>query len=810
MLDRYLCIHGHFYQPPRENPWLEAIELQDSAYPFHDWNERIADECYRQNARSRRLDDEGRIIEIVNNYSKISFNFGPTLLSWLENHEPDVYNALLEADKRSMERFGGHGSAMAQAYGHMILPLSNDRDRRTQINWGVRDFERRFGRRPEGMWLPETAVNIPTLEALAEEGVRFTLLAPRQAKRIRPLKGGKWTDVEGEIDPSRAYEAKLPSGRSIALFFYDGPISQAVAFEGLLNSGKVFAERLRSGFHDARDWPQLVHIATDGETYGHHHRHGDMALASALEHIDRDESVRLINYAEFLDAHPPTHEVEIVEDSSWSCVHGVERWRSDCGCHSGMHSHWNQRWRAPLRDSLDWLRDSLIPKFEKAAEEYFKDAWQARADYIDIVLDRTDETIDAFFADHASRTLDERERIRALKLLELQRHAMLMYTSCGWFFDDISGIETVQVIQYAGRAIQLAHELFEENLEDEFLARLERAPSNVPQHGNGRNIYQRFVKPAFVDLTKVGAHFALSSLFEEYEEQTRVYCYDVEVEDERRDRAGKAQLVIGRSRMRSHITQESSRLSYLVLYLGEHIMNCAVREHRNLEEYENVAGRAAEAFRRADFSQILRLLDEFGDGLTFSLASLFRDEQRKVTRQILESTLEEIEETHRRIYEAHAPLMRFLSGLGIPAPAALEMPAEFIMNARIRESLNADPLDPDNLRELVKDAREQSVRFDQATLSFAAEHCAGRLATSVREDPADAERLEQTRHIIAVLNDLPFEVDLSDLQNAYYVVMRDHRPGVADAAKSGDESARHWLSVFDELGGLLNVRVPTA
>ncbi|HWV58185.1 MAG TPA: DUF3536 domain-containing protein, partial [Longimicrobiales bacterium] len=398
-MDRYVCIHGHFYQPPRENPWLERIELQDSAYPYHDWNERINVECYARNGASRILDARDRIIEIVNNYGRISFDFGPTLLVWLEENDPDTYRSILEADRESQRRFSGHGSAMAQAYNHMILPLANPGDRRTQIYWGIRDFRHRFGREPEGMWLPETAVDLDVLEALVAAGIRFTVLAPHQAKRIRQIGRDEWQDVTGgRIDPSRAYRQYLPSGKHIDLFFYDGPISRAVAFEGLLRNGERFASRLVGAFSHDRDWPQLSHIATDGETYGHHHRHGEMALSYAIRHIESHRLAKLTNYGEYLELYPPTHEVEILENTSWSCAHGVERWRSDCGCSTGGQPGWTQAWRQPLRAALDWLRDTLAPRYAEAAAEVFHDPWGARDRYIDVILDRSRDNVDRFLA----------------------------------------------------------------------------------------------------------------------------------------------------------------------------------------------------------------------------------------------------------------------------------------------------------------------------------------------------------------------------------------------------------------------------
>lgn len=499
---RYICVHGHFYQPPRENPWLEAIERQESAGPYHDWNARINAECYAPNAASRILDNRGRIVRIVNNYSKISFNFGATLLDWMKPQAPETYAAILEADRRSLKRFAGHGSAIAQGYGHIIMPLANSRDKRTQVRWGIRDFEERFARKPEGMWLAETAVDVEGLELMAEEGLAFTILAPHQAGAVRRRGAEEWKDVTGSrIDPRRAYRVPLPSGRSITVFFYDGPISRAVAFEQLLENGERFAHRLMDAFEQAGHEHEapLSHIATDGETYGHHHRHGEMALSYALQQFEEHEEIELTNYGAYLERHPPTWEAQIIEDTSWSCVHGVERWRSDCGCNAGG-AGLSQAWRGPLRDALDWLRDTVNPHFERVAGELFHDPWAARDRYIEVILDRSGHSLDRFFQETAVRALDEDERIRGLKLMELQRQAMMMYTSCGWFFDDLSGIETIQVMQYVGRVVQLAQKLFADPIEEEFLGLLSRAHSNVPEKGDGRQVYETSVRPEMVDL----------------------------------------------------------------------------------------------------------------------------------------------------------------------------------------------------------------------------------------------------------------------------------------------------------------------
>jgi alpha-amylase/alpha-mannosidase (GH57 family) len=491
---RYVCVHGHFYQPPREDPTTGRIEPQPSAEPYADWNERINAECYAPNAQARILDDAGAVARRVNNYTRISFNFGPTLLTWLATADPTTYRAVLRADRESQRRYSGHGSALAQAYNHAILPLCNDRDRRTQVIWGIEDFRFRFGRHPEGLWLPEAAVDLQSLELLAQYGIRFTLLSPAQASQFRSFGDSSWIDAaEGRIDPRRPYRLQLPSGRTLDLFFYDGPISQAIAFEHLLSSGDALVERLLAA-HDDRTNAQLVHVATDGESYGHHHAHGEMALAYALFAMETGNRVELTNYGEFLERFPPRHEVRIVEPSSWSCHHGVERWSTACGC--GADSPDDLRWRAPLRAALDWLRDRLITIYEEHARRHLHDPWNARDDYIRVVLDADPSRVSEFFAKHGRCDLDDQARSETLALLEMQRHALLMYTSCGWFFEDLARIETVQILRYADRALQIARELSGESLEPEFVELLGRAPSSDPEIADGAQLYRLRVQTA--------------------------------------------------------------------------------------------------------------------------------------------------------------------------------------------------------------------------------------------------------------------------------------------------------------------------
>ena len=498
-----LIIHGHFYQPPRENPWTGIVEAQPNAAPFHDWNERIQAECYGPNASVTIGDPGSGEPRTVNNYRNISFNFGPTLLSWLEQNHRDTYDRIIAADRESLSRHAGHGNAIAQAYGHAILPLCNQRDVRTQIRWGLADFRHRFGREAESIWLPETACNDEVMDALIDEGLRFVILAPHQAKRVRTRSGSDGVkDADpATIDTSVPYlrQHRDASDRSIAVFFYDGPTSRAIAFEKLLRSSEEFVDALAR----AATGKQMVNVATDGETYGHHFKFGDLCLAHALELEAPSRGFEITNYGEFLAAHPPQREIEISngpdgEGTSWSCEHGVARWVRDCGCHTGGDPAWNQSWRRPLRQALDFLRDENTEPFERTRGQLFVYPWLARDESIRLILDKT-ASRERFLYEHAGRWLSGDEQYRALSYLELQRMLLLMYTSCGWFFNDISGIETIQILSYAARAIDLMAQLGLPSVRDGFVEILAQAKSNRPELGNGADIYRRFVEPLKLD-----------------------------------------------------------------------------------------------------------------------------------------------------------------------------------------------------------------------------------------------------------------------------------------------------------------------
>lgn len=844
---RYVCVHGHFYQPPRENPWLETVEVQDSASPFHDWNERITAECYAPNGASRITNKEGQITRILNNYARMSYNFGPTLLSWLEIFASRAYRTILNADRDSRRRYAGHGSALGQVYNHIIMPLASERDARTQIRWGVADFEFRFGRKPEGMWLAETAVSRNVLDLLAQEGIKFTVLAPHQCARVRklaeptapspggagqtvgetarkaagevlentvvapthsvqPMAGDPWIETgNATVDPTHPYLVRLDEGRSIAVFFYDGPASRAIAFEGLLNSGEEFGKRILGSLRPGEDGePQLAHVATDGESYGHHHRHGEMALSYALHWIEAQGLAQPTNYGEFLAKFPPRWGAEVVENSSWSCAHGVERWRGDCGCNGGK-AGWNQAWRGPLRQALDLLRDRTAPLAEKAAEPFLHDLWLARDGYIGVVLDRRPASVERFLAMHSKRLLTAAERVTVFELLELERHTQLMYTSCGWFFDDISGIETVQIIAYAGRVLQLAAKLFGEAgkaLEADFLELLEKARSNVPEQGNGGTVYRKWVQSARIGLEHVGAHYAISSMFRAYPDAGQIFCFDVQRQSYDVLTSGSGRVALGRAQLKSRITEETEEICFAVLHLGDQNLSAAVKcfDAGQLPAWDEFNEAARVAIRRANLPQLIRSIDAFFGSTVYSLTSLFADEQHRILKSILNQTLSEVENSLVRIYEEHATLLHFLGESNVPAPPALALTAGFAINASLRHALEADSYDCPEVARLLRRAELDNVTLDATTLSYAADSRMKRAMIAV-EAAASTQKVSALADGLAIaesLRTLPASSNLWQAQNIWNDLLR--RP-------ESRYWGREWSEGFRKLGTALKISV---
>lgn len=797
MPNHFICIHGHFYQPPRENPWLEDVEVEDSAAPYHDWNERITGECYAPNAVSRVLDGDGKIIELVSNYEKMSFNFGPTLLSWLQRHRGEVYKQIINADVISRSAHAGHGNAIAQCYNHAIMPLASERDKLTQVKWGIADFQFRFGRKPEGMWLPETAVDLATLEVLAEHGIKFTILSPHQAEAVR-APGDDWQEVSHRrIDTTRAYRCALTSGRYINLFFYDAHVSHDISFESLLRSGDRLAERLATSFDDHRDHAQLVNVATDGETFGHHSKFGEMALAYAIGKVEGEGLARITNYGEYLAMHPPTHEVRISENTSWSCAHGVERWRSDCGCNSG-NTHCHQRWRGPLRQALDWLRAKLDIVFEHEGSVFLKDVWAALDDYIFVVLQRSAQARDEFLDKHARRQLSESEMVTAWRLLEMQRHAALMYTSCGWFFDDISNIETVKNIEYAARSIQLAREASGADLEPQFIANLEKVPGSKPQLPDGAKVYDRLVKPSIANLKKGLAHYGISSLVEEYAPEQQIFLFEFDRRDYRREKTLGRTLAIGEVNVRSEITREQFEGMFVVLHLGGYDFHCTVRERLSADEYERLMGKLFRSFNEDSTRNLLRAIDAGVDGDSFALKDLFDDERRKIGRLLLGDALERSRDHYRRIYEESRDVMKLLASMKIPVPDSLKKPAEYVLSQRLEQAcseLKSEALSEAQLSEeaasILREAESLGCEVDLSGLEKALEEFVHSSLVAYRAH-RDEAKAESAIHFLRLAEQLGVSLDLWRLQNLFWGLSSEQR-------ETGERSQQAMRELADKL-----------
>lgn len=818
--ERYLTIHGHFYQPPRENPWLEAIELQDSALPFHDWNERINFECYNPNSVSRIVDHQNRLLDIVNNYSLMSFNIGPTLMSWLEANAPLTYKRIVQADQESVKARGGHGNAIAQVYNHMIMPLANLQDKITQTLWGIKDFQHRFGRMPEGIWLAETAVDDETLEVLVDHGIKFTILSPYQAAKVRPLKSKQkdlyWDDVSwGNVDPARAYRYYIKNNpeKFIDLFFYDGSISKSVAFDNLLKDGEKFIKRIQDGVSDKRDYNQLVNLGTDGESYGHHTKFGDMALSYIQKVKAKEAGFTLTNYGEYLEKEPATYEVDIKQSSSWSCFHGVGRWAEDCGCSTGSQPGWNQKWRKPLRDGLNWLRDELIEIFEEHGKKYFKNPWEARNNYITVILDRNEDTISKFLKKEQSHPLDEEEKVLAIKLLEMQRQAMLMFTSCGWFFSEISGIEPVQILKYAARAIQLAQEYTIKDIEKPFLDILELAKSNIKKQGTGKDIYQKYVKPSIVNIKQVVSHWAISSLYEDFEPETDIYCYKVKKIDYHRSSKGNSNLVIGRIQVSSSVTLESHDMIFAMLRFSSEDFHCTIREFVGNAEYNRIKSKLISEYSNATMTEVIRTFDENLGREYYTLKDLFFEERRKIVNLLLKDKLEKFDSTYKSLFNDSKTSIFQLQELGLKVPSEFNMVAHYTLSHAFNKIITKakDVLDPEVIRrttDIHAEAKKLGIKLDnKASIDvFSAKLTRNLDKLAKNLDEHHAQIILDT---IQTSKDIGIELDLTEAQNIYFKKIYIKLAGMINKMRTSKDTSndKQLIAKFIKVGERLNINV---
>ncbi|MEJ1929722.1 DUF3536 domain-containing protein [Nostoc sp. NIES-2111] len=703
----YVTVHGHFYQPPRENPYLDAIERQPSAAPFHDWNERIHWECYRPNAFARVLNDRGEVVGIVNNYEYMSFNIGPTLMSWLERYDVEVYQRILEADAKSCQRLQGHGNAIAQVYNHIIMPLANDTDKRTQIHWGKEDFKSRFGRDPEGMWLAETAVDYATLEALVAEGIRFIILAPSQAQRCRSFPTTndpqpEWLEVGGsQIDPTRPYRCYLRRGMGnsdipcpyIDIFFYDGPISRDMGFSDVVYNSHHFAGRIGAAVRGDHRPSQLISVATDGETFGHHKKGTEKTLAYAFTQEFPSQGWMVTNFAHYLSLNPPTWEVELKPVTAWSCAHGVDRWQDDCGC-GGEGGLWHQKWRRPLRNALNWLRDQLVEVFEEYGNQLLRDPWQARDEYIQVMRDRSPENISRFFSRHQTHKLTAAEQVDALRLLEMQRHALFMYTSCGWFFEELSRPEGTQILRYAARALELAGDVAGVQLEKGFLKRLGSAPSNVDLFKHGGEVYRQLVQTAQISFKQVAAHYAITSLFNSQNSslsahQKRIYCYTVNEIDYKLQRMGALTLAVGNLQLVSEITWESENLVFAVLHLGGWDFHCCIQLFTGRRDYSQSKEKLFTSLQQASAAQTILAMTQVFGSEAFNLQNLFAEERHRIMRLLSQETLTRLDQLYTQAYRDNYGVLMAFHRDELAVPQELQVAAEIALGYRCMTTLRS-------------------------------------------------------------------------------------------------------------------------
>ncbi len=787
----YLILHGHFYQPPREDPWTDEIETQDSAAPFHDWNERINRECYAANAASRVIDSFGRIQAILNNYEHISFNFGPTLVDWLLRHDPRTLERIVEADRHSAQRLEGHGNAIAQVYNHIILPLATDADKTTQIVWGLRHFEKTYGRRSEGIWLAETAVNDRTVEVLIEQGVKYIILAPTQAQAVQYEGQEEWTDVShNNIDPSRAYRLETPAGQ-LAVFFYYGDIASKLSFEHLLfNVDHLRGELLA---HDHPDQaPPMINVATDGESYGHHEPFGDMCLARLIYENREREDFFFGNYGHFLAHNPPRDRVRLKEGNNglgtaWSCAHGVGRWFEDCGCQTGGAPDWKQQWRHPLRQAFDLLRDRVHRLAGEELRPWLHDVWKARNDYIEVAaapdMKAREEALAAWLKSHLRKTPGDQDRLLIIRIMEALRQAMLMYTSCGWFFSEISGIETVQDMRYAARVLDLVEDMLPSDTREKFLHILEKAVSNIPAFVNGRRIFEDMVWAHQFDSRRVINQFLLEKILRNQDVSTgkTQYMYGHALKVTKADRITHTEWSVHKFQLelKDRLTgQQDAYLAYIISAGQEYTSFIKSYIDESLLTYLD------KVCRQDNLRAVNRELRDW-----FRESFHILDMKYEVRRSILQDvSAPRLSELHRQVSEAQLDVEEFLSILKNYRDWQVSMDTQDILSIRnllsnhIIQEMNhmlekgIDKYDFSDLIRVILSARSSDLEIDVTEIAPLLQREVSLRIHSVVEQ-LDKKEIDKLDHLIDFANLAGLDFEKSEIQDAMYDRLISHQQG---------------------------------
>jgi alpha-amylase/alpha-mannosidase (GH57 family) len=731
----------------------------------------------------------------------------------MEEYAPLAYERVIKADIESVGSHDGHGNAIAQVYNHMIMPLANEKDKQTQVIWGIKDFETRFGRKPEGMWLAETAVDNDTLRVLIENDIKYTVLSPYQALKFRKIGDKDWTDVSwGNIDPARPYRYYIKPGsdKYIDLFFYDGAISKSVAFDEILKDGNKFIRRLKEGVSENRNYPQLVNIATDGESYGHHTKFGDMALSYVLRVRAKEEGFKIVNYAQYLEKYPSETEVDIKQSSSWSCFHGVGRWEEDCGCSTGGHPGWNQKWRKPLREALNYLRDELVTIFEKEGKNYFKDSWKARNNYINIILDRSDLSVRKFQKENFVAGLSEEKIVKAMELLEIQRQAMLMYTSCGWFFSEISGIETTQIMKYAARAMQLAQNFSKKDLEKRFLEILDEAKSNFPEFGTGKDIFEKFVKPSVVTIKQIASLWAISSLYKDFEDEEDVYCYKIKKQSYKKVQKSTSKLVVGHIEIESKITLQKSNVIFALVQYSSGDFHCAIKEFSDEAQYLNTQKELFRIFMLNPLTEIIRALDEYFGKEYFTLKDIFIEERRKILQVMLQGKMQKFGQMYQEIYSEGKSSIYHMQSLGLSIPDEFKISAGYTLSKQFNDLIvNAKGfLDNEVIQQAMDinfETKKIGIEIDKTptnkVFSQKISQNISRLAQNL-----EIQQAEATLEIFENIEKLELKVDITEAQNIYFNKIFHEMGGVIEKmSKKSHISDTRFISILMDIGQKLNI-----
>ncbi len=765
---KFLIIHAHFYQPPRENPWLGIIERQEGASPFQNWNERITAECYKANTLSRTLDGKGRILSIVNNFKYLSFNVGPTLLNWLQECHPATYDAIVAADFESRTLNSGHGNAIAQVYNHVIMPLASKREQEIQIICGKRDFRRHYGREAESIWLAEAAINETTVELLIEHGTKFVILSPFQAYRIKKIGDDHWLDVsDGSIDSSMPYRIFSDNGH-LDVFFYNKPVSTAVAFEHLLRDADRFAKKLSSAL-GKKDGARLMNICTDGESYGHHEAFGDMCLSAFFSGIAEKHGFRITNYGNYIEQFPPFMQVELKpgkngEGTSWSCSHGVDRWQKDCGCSSGGNPGWNQRWREPLRKGLIKLKEELDNIYEEGVKDFFSDPWGPLVDFIEIRKNRSNRDADAFLSRYINKNLDDGEREHLLRLLESQLNSHLMFTSCAWFFDDISGIEAIQNLKYAARAVELSGRT---ELITILLDKLAEAKSNIGED-TGKNLYLKIIAPMMRTYDLVANQAIMESVLLE-KESGRYFFYDVCVKDkERFDNYG---LTLG-------------RLELLDSFLGirkEYLFFCVQNDEFFLQTWLGkdlsweVRSRILEKLKHRDKNPSSLTAQEIGKefGLRcYGLSDLLEYDRKEILAKAMVKDFGGLKERTLAYFNKNEKLIGQMIRFGLDLPSEVRLTVSFAIHHKLKFEMEClkgetNPEKFEKVMELISFSRKLKIPIDtDSEKKDILETLLGKFR-KLFKDP-DLNLLIEIRNITGIISTIGFKIDLAPVQNILF------------------------------------------